>query len=84
MYVAVFMKVPTKETDELMDKANVELDAKKRADLYHQLQRRVMDAAPLVFLHELDFITVHNKRVQNFPTSPLGLYSSMDQVWLSR
>jgi len=74
----------TKETDELMDKANVEVDAKKRTELYHQLQRRVMDAAPLVFLHELDFITVHNKRVQNFPMSPLGLYSSMDQVWLTR
>jgi peptide/nickel transport system substrate-binding protein len=74
----------TKETDELMDKANVEVDAKKRAELYHQLQRRVMDAAPLLFLHELDFITVHNKRVQNFPLSPLGLYSSMDQVWLTR
>lgn len=74
----------SKETDELMDKANVELDPKKRAELYHQLQRRVTDASPLVFLHELDFITVHNKRVQNFPTSPLGLYSGMETVWLSR
>ncbi|MFO1328536.1 MAG: ABC transporter substrate-binding protein [Rubrivivax sp.] len=74
----------TKETDELMDKANVELDPKKRAELYHQLQKRVTEASPLVFLHELDFITVYNKRVQGFPASPLGLYSSMDQVWLSK
>jgi peptide/nickel transport system substrate-binding protein len=74
----------TKETDDLMDKANVELDAKKRADLYHQLQRRVNEASPIVYLHELDFITVYNKRVQGFPASPLGLYSAMDQVWLSR
>lgn len=74
----------SKETDELMDKANVELDPKKRAELYHQLQRRVTDASPLVYLHELDFITVYNKRVQNFPASPLGLYSGMESVWLSR
>lgn len=74
----------TKETDELMDKANVEPDPKKRAELYHQLQKRVMEASPLVFLHELDFITVHNKRVQTFPASPLGLYSSMEQAWLSK
>lgn len=74
----------SKETDELMDKANVELDPKKRAELYHQLQRRVSDASPLVYLHELDFITVYNKRVQSFPASPLGLYSAMDQVWLAK
>ncbi len=74
----------TKETDELMDKANVELDAKKRAALYHELQRRVVEASPLVFMHELDFVTVYNKRVNGFPLSPLGLYSSMDQVWLAK
>lgn len=74
----------TKETDELMDKANVEPDPKKRAELYHQLQKRVMEASPLVFLHELDFITVYNKRLQNFPASPLGLYSSMEQAWLAK
>ena len=38
----------TKETDELMDKANVELDPKKRAALYHELQKRVVEASPLV------------------------------------
>ena len=74
----------SKETDELMDKANVELDAKKRAALYHELQKRVVEASPLVFMHEVDFVTVYNKKVNNFPLSPLGLYSSMDQVWLAK
>lgn len=74
----------TKETDELMDKANVEPDSKKRAALYHELQKRVVEASPLVFVHELNFVTVYNKRVNNFPVSPLGLYSSMDTVWLSK
>ena len=74
----------SKETDELMDKANVEIDAKKRAELYHELQKRVVEASPLVFVHELDFVTVYNKKVNNFPLSPLGLYSSLDQVWLAK
>lgn len=74
----------TKETDDLMDKANVEVNPRARAALYHDLQKRVVDAAPLVFMHELDFVTVYNKRVNNFPLSPLGLYSSMDQVWLAK
>lgn len=74
----------TPETDEIMNKANVETDPKKRAALYHDLQKRVVDASPLVFVHELNFVTVHNKRVSNFPTSPLGLYSAMDSVWLAK
>ena len=67
-----------------MDKANVESDPKKRAALYHELQKRVVEASPLVFMHEVDFVTVYNKKVNNFPLSPLGLYSSMDQVWLAK
>ncbi len=74
----------TKETDEIMDKANVEPDAKKRAALYHELQKRVMEASPLVFVHELNFVTVYNKRLNNFPVSPLGLYSAMDTAWLAK
>ncbi len=74
----------TKETDELMNKAAVEVDAKKRAALYHDLQKRIVEASPLVFVHELNFVTVYNKKVNNFPLSPLGLYSSFDQVWLAK
>jgi peptide/nickel transport system substrate-binding protein len=74
----------TKETDELMDKASVEIDPKKRGALYHEFQKRVVEASPLVYVHELQFTTVYNKKVQNFPLSPLGMYSSFDQVWLSK
>jgi peptide/nickel transport system substrate-binding protein len=72
------------ETDDLMDRASVEVDPKKRAALYHDFQKKVVEASPLVFVHELDFVTVHSKRLQNFLVSPLGLYSSFDQAWLSK
>lgn len=74
----------TPETDDLMNRASVEVDAAKRGALYHDFQKRVVEASPLVFVHELEFVTVHNKRLNNFPLSPLGLYSSFDQVWLSK
>ena len=72
------------ETDDLMNRASVEVDAAKRGALYHDMQKRVVEAAPLVWVHELDFVTVHNKKLNNFPLSPLGLYSSFDQVWLAK
>ena len=74
----------SKETDDDMDKAAVEADPKKRAALYHDMQKRVSEASPLVWVHELNFVTVYNKKVNNFPLSPLGIYSSFDQVWLAK
>jgi len=74
----------TPETDDLMDKATVEADHEKRSALYHELQKRIVEASPLVFVLELDFPTVYNKKVQGFPASPLGLYSSMDTTWLAK
>jgi peptide/nickel transport system substrate-binding protein len=74
----------SKETDELMDKASVEVDPAKRAALYHQFQKDVVEAAPLVFVMELDFVTVYNKKLQGWLVSPLGLYAAFDQAWLAK
>jgi peptide/nickel transport system substrate-binding protein len=64
------------ETDKLMDQATVELDAAKRNELYHEFQKKVVEASPLVFVHELKFVTVYNKKFADLIVSPLGIYSS--------
>lgn len=74
----------TPETDDLMNRAAVEMDRKKRAAIYHEFQKKIVEASPIVFVHELDFVTVHNKKLQNFLVSPLGLYSSFDRAWLQK
>ena len=71
-------------TDQLMDQATVELDPKKRAALYHEFQKLVVEAAPLVWVHELQFVTVHNKQVKDLIVSPLGLYASFDRAYLDK
>lgn len=72
------------ETDKLMDEATVETDPKKRAAFYQELQKKVVEASPLVYVLELDFTTVYNKRLQDWLVSPLGLYASFDQAWLAK
>ena len=72
------------ETDRLMDQATVEPDPKKRAAIYHELQKKIVEASPLVWVLELDFTTVYNKKVNDWLVSPLGLYSSFDQAWLAK
>ena len=67
--------------DELMDKATVEPDPKKRAEYYHEVQKIVVEASPIVWVFELNFPTVVNKRYHDVITSPLGLYTNFAGAW---
>jgi len=71
-------------TDQLMDQAAVELDPKKRAALYHEFQKLIVEGAPLVWVHELQFVTVYNKQLKDLIVSPLGLYASFDRTYFDK
>ena len=71
-------------TDQLMDQATIEVDPKKRAALYQEFQKLVVDAAPLIWVHELQFVTVYNKQVKDLIVSPLGLYAAFDRAYLDK
>ncbi len=68
-------------TDQLMDQATVEQNPAKRGALYRDLQQLVVEAAPLVWVHELQFVTVYNKQFKDLIVSPLGLYAPFDRVY---
>ena len=68
-------------SDELMDKATVEPDPKKRAEYYHEVQKIVVEASPIIWAFELTFPTVVNKRYKDVITSPLGIYTNFATAW---
>lgn len=72
------------KTDELMKAAAVETDPTKRAEIYHQLQRELSVQVPLVWVDELDFVTVYDKKFHDLLVSALGAYSSFDRVWMDQ
>lgn len=74
----------TPETDELLDRATIEVDPQKRNALYHEFQKRVVEAAPYVWVHELEFVTVQNTMVKDAIVSPLGLYGTFGQAWIDK
>ena len=65
-----------------MDAAAVELDFDKRKKLYDELQAKIVDAAPIVFVQEPAIFSVFNNKVKNVLTAPFGSFWSMDSVWL--
>src|SRR3989442_420931 len=71
-------------TDQLMDQATVEQNPKKRAALYKEFQQLVVEAAPIVWVHELHFVTVYNKQFKDLIVSPLGIYTTFDRAYLDK
>ena len=71
-------------TDELMDQAEVEPNPAKRAALYKEFQKLIVEASPIAFVHELQFATVYNKQFKDLIVSPLGIYGSFDQAHQAR
>ena len=75
----------TPETDALMDKASVESDPAKRAELYAEFQKLIVEASPIAFMHEMEFVTVYNSKLHGpGETGPLGVYTSFVDFWLEQ
>jgi peptide/nickel transport system substrate-binding protein len=72
------------ETDRLMEQAAIEVNQQKRNAIYHELQKKLVEAAPYVWVHELQFVTVLNTGFKNLIVSPLGLYTSFSQAYQAK
>jgi len=44
----------------------------------------VVEAAPIIWVHELQFVTVHHKDVKDVIVSPLGIYAAFDRAYLDK
>lgn len=71
------------ETDALMDKAAVEPNAAKRAELYKEFQKLVVEAVPITWIHEIKFPTVYNNKFKDLITGPLGILDTLDKAYMA-
>jgi peptide/nickel transport system substrate-binding protein len=72
----------SEETDDMMNRAKVETDTEARAAIYADFQRIIVEQSPIIFMHELEFTTVYNTKLQNVPVGPLGVYDNFMDVWI--
>jgi len=72
------------ETDDFLDQAARENDREKRRAMYHRMQEIAAEQVPVIYTHELLFPTLINRRFKGVITSPLGLYTGFNQVWMDR
>lgn len=72
------------DVDAKLAQATNENDPDVREALYHDVQKRLAEELPILPIFEMKFLTVHRDNVMNAVSSPLGSYSSFDNVWIKQ
>lgn len=70
------------KVDALFKEAAATVDEGKRKQLYSEVQKVLVDDAAVIWLVELQWPTVHNKRLRNAVINGLGPNSSFAEAWL--
>jgi peptide/nickel transport system substrate-binding protein len=68
--------------DELFRLATTENDPAKRSQQYKEAQKLIVEDAVHVWVHEMQFANVYNKKFKNLVASPLGVYASFADAWM--
>jgi peptide/nickel transport system substrate-binding protein len=67
--------------DELFAKASRETDPAARKKQFDEIQQILHDELPVIFLMEMSYTHVWNKRVHGLITNGISMYSAWDGVW---
>jgi peptide/nickel transport system substrate-binding protein len=70
------------KVDDLLKRATIENDIGKRGALYADFQKTVVEDSPIVWLFDMQFVNIYNKKFHDLVTSPLGVYGSFDRAWM--
>jgi peptide/nickel transport system substrate-binding protein len=68
--------------DDVLKRATTENDPAKRAALYFDFQKTVVEDSPIVWVFDMQFVNIYNKKFHDLVVSPLGVYSSFDRAWM--
>ena len=76
------MGYENKRVDELFQQAAVETDLEKRKKALAEVQQILRDELPVIFLMEIAYVHLWNKRVHDLIRNGISMYSSWDSVWV--
>ncbi len=72
------------EVDKLFAQAGREMSPAARAQAYKRVQELLVNDLPVIWLMEMGTVSVFNRRIENLFRGPIAMYSSFDEVWLSK
>ncbi len=72
------------KVDALLNQATIETDPKKRGEQYAEFLKLIAEASPIIWVHEMNFPSVINKKYKDVIVSPLGVYSNQAYAWFDK
>jgi peptide/nickel transport system substrate-binding protein len=76
------MGYSNKRVDELFAAAAMEIDEGKRKAQFNEIQKILHDELPVIFLADIYYAHLYNKRVKGLITNGISMYSNWDSVWV--
>ena len=68
--------------DELFEKSSTEMNEAKRKEMLDEIQAILHDELPVIFLVEIAYSHLYNKRVHGLITNGISMYTNWDSVWV--
>jgi peptide/nickel transport system substrate-binding protein len=68
----------------LLEKGQVEVDQAKRAEIYKEAQKLIVQDAPYIFLHINDQYEAMSPNVKGYTTTPTGSFIAFREAWLGK
>ncbi len=72
------------EVDRLLGEGARELDPERRGDIYKAVQQILVEDSPLVWLTEVQYVSVFSRKLHGHTTGPLGTYQAFERTWLEK
>ena len=72
------------EFDNILYEAMREQDHEKRAALYKKAQQILAEDCPLIWLIDVQYVSVFNRKLRDHTTGPLGTQQAFERAWLEK
>jgi peptide/nickel transport system substrate-binding protein len=70
--------------DDLLMQGMHESDPARRGAIYKQAQQILAEDSPLIWLVDVQFVSVFNHKLHDHTTGPMGPYQAFDEAWLEK
>lgn len=72
------------EIDKLLGDGAREIDPETRGDIYRKVQQILVEDSPLIWLVDVQYVSIYNKKLHDHTTGPLGTYQAFERAWLEK
>ncbi|MCX5592086.1 ABC transporter substrate-binding protein [Alcaligenes endophyticus] len=72
------------DVDVMWEAAQIETNPAKRAELFHNLQRQLVEDSPMIWLMEKALVSMQHSDVQDLITSPFGVRGGLADTWIKK